>query len=185
MLGATADSTVIVFEEALTDLHVVIKKQKRSLRYIRSVLAFLVISACFTRLCRLFWKTSLFFKVYLLYWCFTGALLVQKYQYWRYARVRSLPTIVYLLYWCFTGTLLVQKYQNWRYARVRSLPIIVYWYNSTNTDGMRLLVQKYQNWRYARAQPAYNRLLALLVLYWYFTGTKVPKLTLRTGAACL
>jgi serine/threonine protein kinase len=31
VLGATADSTVIVFEEALTDLHVVIKKQKRSL----------------------------------------------------------------------------------------------------------------------------------------------------------
>ncbi|EKX48387.1 hypothetical protein GUITHDRAFT_60560, partial [Guillardia theta CCMP2712] len=27
MLGATADSTVIVFEEALTDLHVIIKKQ--------------------------------------------------------------------------------------------------------------------------------------------------------------
>jgi hypothetical protein len=42
VLGATADSTVIVFEEALTDLHVVIKKQKRSLRYIRRVLAFLV-----------------------------------------------------------------------------------------------------------------------------------------------
>jgi serine/threonine protein kinase len=31
VLGATADSTVIVFEEALTDLHVIIKKQKRSL----------------------------------------------------------------------------------------------------------------------------------------------------------
>ena len=31
MVGATADSTVIVFEEALTDLHVIIKKQKRSL----------------------------------------------------------------------------------------------------------------------------------------------------------
>ena len=28
MLGATADSTVIVFEEALTDLHVIIKKQQ-------------------------------------------------------------------------------------------------------------------------------------------------------------
>ena len=31
VLGATADSTVIVFEEALTDLHVIVKKQKRSL----------------------------------------------------------------------------------------------------------------------------------------------------------
>ncbi|EKX44382.1 hypothetical protein GUITHDRAFT_109830 [Guillardia theta CCMP2712] len=32
ILGATADSTVIVFEEALADLHVVIKRQKRSLK---------------------------------------------------------------------------------------------------------------------------------------------------------
>ena len=28
VLGATADSTVIVFEEALTDLHAIVKKQR-------------------------------------------------------------------------------------------------------------------------------------------------------------